>query len=84
MENTNKFSSSVANSSILKKRKPEIDLSQFYSNEKRQKTDLKESVKCPYLGQIRRHMLDFDFEKICSVTLSNMNVYSCLTCGKYF
>ena len=29
-------------------------------------------------------MLDFDFEKVCSVTLSNLNVYSCLTCGKYF
>ena len=29
-------------------------------------------------------MLDFDFEKVCSVTLSNQNVYGCLVCGKYF
>ena len=29
-------------------------------------------------------MLDFDFEKLCSITLSNNNVYACLICGKYF
>ena len=29
-------------------------------------------------------MLDFDFEKLCSVSLSNNNVYACLVCGKYF
>lgn len=29
-------------------------------------------------------MLDFDFEKLCSVNLSNQNVYACLVCGKYF
>ena len=29
-------------------------------------------------------MLDFDFEKLCSVTMSNQNVYACLVCGKYF
>eukprot|EP00347_Sterkiella_histriomuscorum_P008920 403343237 len=29
-------------------------------------------------------MLDFDLEKQCSVTLSNLNIYSCLTCGKYY
>lgn len=29
-------------------------------------------------------MLDFDFEKVCSVTLSSKNVYACLTCGQYF
>ncbi|CAG8481004.1 12765_t:CDS:10 [Racocetra fulgida] len=29
-------------------------------------------------------MLDFDFEKVCSVSLSNLNVYACLVCGKYF
>ena len=38
----------------------------------------------PYLGTIQRHMLDFDFEKLCSVTLSNLNVYACLVCGKYY
>lgn len=29
-------------------------------------------------------MLDFDFEKFCSVSLSNLNVYACLVCGKYY
>ncbi|PPQ77001.1 hypothetical protein CVT25_014818 [Psilocybe cyanescens] len=28
--------------------------------------------------------LDFDFEKVCSVSLSNINIYGCLVCGKYF
>ena len=31
-----------------------------------------------------RHVLDFDFEKLCSVSLSHINVYACLVCGKYF
>lgn len=29
-------------------------------------------------------VLDFDFEKFCSVSLTNLNVYACLVCGKYF
>ncbi len=40
--------------------------------------------KCPYLDTISRQKLDFDQMKVCSVTLSNMNVYACLVCGKYF
>lgn len=39
---------------------------------------------CPYLSTIKRHLLDFDFEKLCSVTLSNLNVYACLICGVYY
>lgn len=42
------------------------------------------SRKCPYLDTINRHVLDFDFEKLCSVSLSKINVYACLVCGKYF
>jgi hypothetical protein len=34
--------------------------------------------------QISRAKLDFDFEKVCSVSLSNINIYGCLVCGKYF
>ena len=34
--------------------------------------------------QINRANLDFDFEKVCSVSLSNINIYGCLVCGKYF
>ncbi|KAI9367905.1 snRNP assembly factor [Aspergillus egyptiacus] len=37
-----------------------------------------------YLDTINRQILDFDFEKQCSVSLSNINVYACLVCGKYF
>eukprot|EP00954_Amorphochlora_amoebiformis_P006551 513998-Amorphochlora_amoeboformis.AAC.1 len=39
---------------------------------------------CPYLDTINRKVLDFDFEKICSVSLNNFNVYACLVCGTYF
>eukprot|EP00729_Bicosta_minor_P001035 gene1036-18917_t len=42
------------------------------------------SHNCPYLDTINRVLLDFDFEKLCSVTMSNHNVYACLICGKYF
>ena len=31
----------------------------------------------------RRNVLDFDFEKLCSVSMSNQNVYACLVTGKY-
>lgn len=37
-----------------------------------------------YLETIDRKRLDFDFEKLCSVSLNNNNVYGCLTCGSYF
>lgn len=37
-----------------------------------------------YLDTIDRQVLDFDFEKLCSVSLSNINVYACLVCGKYY
>ncbi|KAI7181182.1 hypothetical protein D0869_14642 [Hortaea werneckii] len=37
-----------------------------------------------YLDTISRKNLDFDFEKLCSVTLGNINIYACLVCGKYF
>jgi len=43
-----------------------------------------ERRKCPFLDTINRHVLDFDMEKVCSVTLTNLNVYCCLVCGKFF
>ncbi len=36
------------------------------------------------MNTIRRHLLDFDFEKVCCISLSNVNVYGCLVCGRYF
>eukprot|EP01038_Epipyxis_sp_PR26KG_P012592 gene12592-16885_t len=41
-------------------------------------------IKCPYLDTINRTMLDFDAQKICSISLTAMNVYACLVCGKFF
>ncbi|WOL18128.1 U4/U6.U5 tri-snRNP-associated protein 2 isoform X1 [Canna indica] len=39
---------------------------------------------CPYLDTVNRQVLDFDFERFCSISLSNLNVYACLVCGKYY
>ncbi|CUM53342.1 uncharacterized protein AC631_00540 [Debaryomyces fabryi] len=36
------------------------------------------------LDTVNRHLLDFDFEKVCLISLSNVNVYCCLVCGKFF
>jgi len=51
---------------------------------KPKRAENKASRSCPYLDTINRHMLDFDFEKVCTVSLSNLHVYACLVCGKYF
>ena len=39
---------------------------------------------CPYLDTVNRAVLDFDLEKVCSVSLRSTNVYACLVCGRYF
>ena len=54
-----------------------------YSTTSRQAAPL-EGYTDLYLDTINRSVLDFDFEKLCSVTLSNINVYACLVCGKYY
>lgn len=36
------------------------------------------------LDTINRNLLDFDFEKVCLISLSSVNVYCCLVCGKFF
>lgn len=51
---------------------------------KKVKQEQAASRHCPYLDTIDRGVLDFDFEKLCSVSLSRINVYACLVCGKYF
>ncbi|KAL7068994.1 ubiquitin carboxyl-terminal hydrolase family protein [Cryptosporidium serpentis] len=40
--------------------------------------------KCPFLSTINRGVLDFDHEKLCSVTLRNEHIYCCLVCGTNF
>ena len=54
-----------------------------YSTTSRQTAPL-EGYADLYLDTVDRSVLDFDFEKLCSVTLSNINVYACLVCGKYY
>ncbi|OMO97382.1 Peptidase C19, ubiquitin carboxyl-terminal hydrolase 2 [Corchorus olitorius] len=49
---------------------------------KRQRVEVRRD--CPYLDTVNRQVLDFDFDKFCSVSLSNLNVYACLVCGKYY
>ncbi|PWN95445.1 cysteine proteinase, partial [Tilletiopsis washingtonensis] len=44
----------------------------------------KRSSSDVYLDTINRPLLDFDFEKLCSVSLANQNIYACLVCGRYF
>ena len=61
----------------------EIQESSAYSMASRQNAPL-EGYTDLYLDTIDRSVLDFDFEKLCSVTLSNINVYACLVCGKYY
>ena len=61
----------------------EEDKVSAYPTTKRQDAPV-EGYNDLYLDTINRSVLDFDFEKLCSVTLSNINVYACLVCGKYF
>lgn len=53
------------------------------SNKKRKHLHSSLSESGLYLDTINRKVLDFDSEKICSVSLSDSNVYCCLVCGKY-
>ena len=50
-------------------------------------TDLSAVVelpRCPYLDTVNRAALDFDMSPTCSVSLSRLNVYGCLVCGRFF
>lgn len=60
-----------------------LDEQSAYSATSRQQAPT-EGYSDLYLDTINRSVLDFDFEKLCSVTLSNINVYACLVCGKYY
>uniref|UniRef100_L7LZC0 Ubiquitin carboxyl-terminal hydrolase 39 n=1 Tax=Rhipicephalus pulchellus TaxID=72859 RepID=L7LZC0_RHIPC len=64
-----------------KKRKLSVELKRGVSTVEHSRQSRR---NCPYLDTINRNVLDFDFEKLCSVSLSRINVYACLVCGKYF
>ncbi|KAI9105745.1 hypothetical protein DFS34DRAFT_27631 [Phlyctochytrium arcticum] len=51
---------------------------------KKGKIDSSQGSSGLWLDTVNRYMLDFDFEKLCSISLTNLNVYACLVCGKYF
>lgn len=49
-------------------------------------TRRKTNAKRPNINStksVNLKVLDFDFEKICSVTASKINIFCCLSCGKY-
>ncbi|KAJ3855068.1 spindle pole body protein [Lentinula lateritia] len=62
------------------------DLQEKEEDEIDEVPDIREEVKASdlHLDTINRAVLDFDFEKVCSVSTSNINIYGCLVCGKYF
>ncbi|PAV22133.1 spindle pole body [Pyrrhoderma noxium] len=63
---------------------PDLD---SYPDIEEESTTIIEKASRPsdlYLDTVNRAALDFDFEKLCSVCLSNINIYGCLVCGKYF
>ena len=48
-------------------------------------TESSSAISCPYLDTVNRSILDFDFERSCSVSLeTGPHVYACLVCGKFF
>jgi U4/U6.U5 tri-snRNP-associated protein 2 len=51
---------------------------------KLKKETIQPNTSSLWLDTIRRDVLDFDFEKLCSVSLTHVNVYGCLVCGKFF
>ncbi|KAJ2719693.1 U4 U6.U5 tri-snRNP-associated protein, partial [Coemansia sp. Benny D115] len=63
---------------------PDSDDSASDSSVDYSEDDAPANVDGMYLDTVNRSALDFDFEQLCSVSLSNTNVYACLVCGKYF
>ncbi|GAA5841857.1 hypothetical protein JCM11251_005404 [Rhodosporidiobolus azoricus] len=55
---------------------------QFRAEEERERESGR--PKDLYLDTISRPSLDFDFERLCSVTLTHNHIYCCLICGRYF
>ncbi|PON80701.1 Ubiquitinyl hydrolase [Parasponia andersonii] len=60
------------------------DDDEFPVDQFKRSRDIEVRRDCPYLDTVNRQVLDFDFERFCSVSLSNLNVYACLVCGKYY
>ncbi len=81
-----KLGTALGAETVVRSKEPvhdDDDDAPLYSGQKQGK-HVKGGAECPYLDTISRQNLDFDFEKCCSVSLSQVNVYVCLVCGKYF
>jgi U4/U6.U5 tri-snRNP-associated protein 2 len=63
---------------------PDVDDEVSALSPAKRQTEPLEGYNDLYLDTINRAVLDFDFEKLCSISLSNINVYACLVCGRYF
>lgn len=61
-----------------------IDRKDMYLDAVSESFPLIEGSVLTFPMQISRQNLDFDFERVCSKSLTNINVYCCLVCGKYF
>ncbi|EEB09339.1 ubiquitin carboxy terminal hydrolase Ubp10 [Schizosaccharomyces japonicus yFS275] len=92
-------SEAAMSGSLKRKRKDENDPTELRTDKTENSNDVQTKAKNAsleastndnnkfedlYLDTINRSMLDFDFDKLCSVSLSNLNVYACLVCGKYY
>jgi len=84
MENDKKESNSSSQTFEPHTKKIKLDSISYKIIPKEEASQIEPLKQCPYLGTIKRHLLDFDFEKLCSISLSNLNVYACLVCGKYY
>ncbi|CCJ29131.1 unnamed protein product, partial [Pneumocystis jirovecii] len=89
IKNENSFSPEKNGDFKAKKEKLQNtdDLEKINDNIKLEKNEIEPQSMPPldmYLDTVDRTRLDFDFEKLCSISLSNLNVYACLICGKYF
>ena len=83
------FLDQISTGDVIEKEELVKRLKEKLIKDKREGVEIQRKIKvarkdCPYLDTIKREILDFDFEKVCSVTLKNLNVYACLVCGKYF
>ena len=69
---------------LIRRLDEEDDIEQQHSNTNKRSDNGDVVNNDLYLDTINRNLLDFDFEKVCSVTLDNKLIYCCLRCGKYF
>ncbi|PWY96962.1 cysteine proteinase [Testicularia cyperi] len=75
-----------ANEGVDDDQDDKIESAEYWTRQAQQQASVASAASSTdlYLDTVNRSLLDFDFEKVCSVSLSSLNVYACLVCGKYF